>query len=76
MANSIQDKLIDSLGTYDRGVKEQDFYVNRMNALPSVLVEMAYISNPNEETLLRSTTFRQKVATGIRKGLEEYFNNF
>lgn len=64
------------MGTYDRGVKEQEFYVNRMNQLPSILVELAFISNPKEEALLRSTAFRQKAAIEITKGLEEYFTNF
>jgi N-acetylmuramoyl-L-alanine amidase len=76
LGQSIQEKLYASLSTYDRGVKEQDFYVNRMNELPSVLVELAYISNPKEEALLRSNDFRQKAAIGVRQGLEDYFNNF
>ncbi|WP_274856023.1 N-acetylmuramoyl-L-alanine amidase [Bacillus methanolicus] len=76
MADAIQKNMISSMGTYNRGVKEQEFYVNRMNQLPSILVELAFISNPNEEKLLRSTDFRKKAAIGITKGLEEYFTNF
>ncbi|MDP4171209.1 MAG: N-acetylmuramoyl-L-alanine amidase, partial [Bacillota bacterium] len=76
LANAIQHRLIASLDTYDRGVQEQEFYVNRMNELPSILVELAYISNPSEEKLLSSPAFRQKAAIGIRQGLEDYFNNF
>ena len=76
MAKDIQDNMIKSLGTYDRGVKEQSFYVNRMNELPSILVELAFISNPKEEALLKSSTFQQKAAVGIKNGLEEYFSNF
>jgi N-acetylmuramoyl-L-alanine amidase len=76
MADSVQKNLISALGTYNRGVKEQEFYVNRMNELPSILVELAFLSNPKEEALLNSPAFRQKAATGIRKGLEEYFSNF
>ncbi|MFO1444398.1 N-acetylmuramoyl-L-alanine amidase [Bacillus sp. Bva_UNVM-123] len=76
LGNAIQKSLISSLGTYNRGVKEQEFYVNRMNELPSVLVELAFLSNPKEEALLKTTEFRKKAAVGITKGLEEYFNNF
>ena len=76
LGNAIQKSMISSMNTYNRGVKEQNFYVNRMNQLPSVLVELAFISNPNEEALLKTTAFRQKAAVGITKGLEEYFNNF
>ncbi|RHW37276.1 N-acetylmuramoyl-L-alanine amidase [Neobacillus notoginsengisoli] len=74
LANAIQKNLIVSLGTYNRGVKEEAFYVNRMNELPSILVEMAFISNPSEEALLKTTAFRQKAAIGIKNGLQEYFN--
>lgn len=74
LAKSIQSDLVKAVGTYNRGVKEQVFYVNRMNELPSVLVELAFISNPKEEALLASTTFRKNAAIGIRKGLENYFN--
>ena len=76
LGQDIQQNMVSTLNTYNRGVKEQEFYVNRMNELPSVLVEMAFISNPKEEALLRSNDFRQKVAVGITQGFKEYFNNF
>lgn len=74
LATSIQSDLVKAVGTYNRGVKEQVFYVNRMNELPSVLVELAFISNPTEEALLASASFQKNAAIGIRKGLENYFN--
>lgn len=76
LGNAVQKNMIFSLGTFNRGVKEQNFYVNRMNEIPSILVELAFLSNPKEEALLKTTEFRQKAAVGITKGLEEYFNNF
>lgn len=76
MANAVQKNLVASLGTYNRGVKEQSFYVNRMNELPSILVELAFISNPTEEALLKSAEGQQKAAIGIAKGLDEYFKSF
>jgi N-acetylmuramoyl-L-alanine amidase len=76
LAKIVQKHLVAQLGTYNRGYKQQEFYVNRKNELPSILVELAFISNPNEEALLKTKAFRQKAAVGIRKGLEEYFNNF
>ncbi|NHM30037.1 N-acetylmuramoyl-L-alanine amidase [Bacillus sp. C11] len=73
LASNVQKNLIGTVKTYDRGIKEQDYYVNRMNELPSILVETAFISNPTEEALLKSPSFRQNTAVGIRKGLESYF---
>jgi N-acetylmuramoyl-L-alanine amidase len=76
MGQFVQQNLVSVTSTYNRGVKEELFYVNRMNELPSILVEMAYISNPVEEALLASTSFRQKVAVGITKGMQAYFSSF
>ena len=76
LAQVVQKNLINAIGTTNRGVQEQEFYVNRMNELPSILVEVAFISNPREETLLKSSTFQQKAAKGIATGIKEYFNNF
>lgn len=75
MASNIQKNLVTSIGTPSRGVKEQEFYVNRMNELPSILIELAFISNRTEESLMRTDTFKRNSAIGIRKGLEEYFSN-
>lgn len=76
LAQYVQQSLVAQLGTPNRGYKEQEFYVNRKNELPSILVELAFVSNPNEEALLKTKAFRQKAAVGIRQGLEQYFNNF
>ncbi|MFT4414425.1 SH3 domain-containing protein [Fredinandcohnia humi] len=76
LAAIVQKHLIQNLGTYNRGTKEQEFYVNKYNGLPSILVELAFISNPREEGLLKTQEFRQKAATSIRQGLEEYFSAF
>ena len=74
LAKSVQSDLVKAVGTYNRGVKEQNFYVNRMNELPSVLVELAFISNPTEEAKLATASFQKNAAIGIRKGLNNYFN--
>jgi N-acetylmuramoyl-L-alanine amidase len=74
LAYDLLPNMTAATGTYNRGVKMQNLYVNRMNELSSVLVELAFISNPKEEGLLKTTTFRQKASEGIRKGLQEYFS--
>jgi N-acetylmuramoyl-L-alanine amidase len=74
LGEAVQSNLVSQVGTANRGVHEQLFYVNRMNELPSVLVELAFLSNPSEEALLKTESFRRQAALGIRKGLEEYFN--
>ncbi|QOR66270.1 N-acetylmuramoyl-L-alanine amidase [Cytobacillus suaedae] len=76
LGKTVQRHLISQLGTHDRGVKNQEFFVNKRNELPSILIELAFISNPTEEALLQTTEFRLKAAVAIKNGLEEYFSNF
>ena len=49
----------------DRGVKQAGFYVLRGALMPSVLVEVAFISNPEEEYLLRTLDYRLGTAEAI-----------
>ena len=43
--------------------------------MPSVLAEIAFISNPIEERRLRQPDFRQKVAEGLFEGIRNYLNS-
>ena len=58
----------------DRGVKQADFYVMRgtMGAMPSVLVEIGFISNPSEEKRLRKGVFQQEMAEAIGRGIAKF----
>jgi N-acetylmuramoyl-L-alanine amidase len=61
--------------TEDHGVKTAPFYVLRYTAMPSILAELAFISNPVEEKRLRQTDFRQKAAEGLFEGIRNYLNS-
>lgn len=56
--------------------RTDNFYVLRLNNHPSVLVETAYLSNPEDEALLATEDYRQKLAEGIYAGVVDYFNQF
>ncbi|RMG03742.1 MAG: N-acetylmuramoyl-L-alanine amidase [Nitrospirae bacterium] len=77
LAHFIQNSLISRLSrsyssVTDLGVKQALFYVLVGAEMPSVLVEVAFISNPREERLLRSRTFRQRSAEAMAKGIYRY----
>lgn len=74
LSDMIQNSLTKQAGTYDRGTNTANFYVLKHNELPSVLVELAFVSNPTEETKLRSEAFRKTAAQGIFNGVANYFN--
>ncbi len=53
----------------DHGVKTAPFYVLRYTSMPSILAEIAYISNHGEEDLLRTSLFTTRVAESLQEGI-------
>ena len=56
----------------DHGVKTAPFFVLRMTTMPAILAEVAFISNPTEEKLLKSSTYQKRMARGIFEGIQAY----
>jgi len=73
LAQFIQTELVKQIGLKDRGVKQGNYYVTRYTKMPAVLVELAFISNPEEEVLLRNKAFQRKCAVGIANGILLFF---
>ncbi len=59
----------------DHGVKTAPFYVLRFTSMPSILAEVAFISNPDEEVLLRKPTFLNEVAQSLYQGILSFLAN-
>jgi N-acetylmuramoyl-L-alanine amidase len=72
LAERIQEGLNALLGTANRGVKQAPFKVLTGAACPAVLVETAFISNPEEEKALGTEGFQDSVAQAIYLSLVEY----
>jgi N-acetylmuramoyl-L-alanine amidase len=72
LAQMIQDELGVLLGIPSRGVKTANFVVLREPGVPSVLVETAFISHPDDEARLRDVAFRQRVAQAIYRGITRF----
>ena len=73
LAVAVQNQLNHLVGIKERGVKQAPFAVLRSAAMPAVLVETAFISNPREEAKLKDPTFRKKVAEAITQGVRHFF---
>lgn len=69
LANSIQSQLLETLGTVDRGVKTAGFYVLRYTNCPAVLVEVGFISNPEEENMLNNRV--EDIGNAIARGISD-----
>jgi N-acetylmuramoyl-L-alanine amidase len=59
-----------------REVQQAAFVVLKSPAMPSLLVETAYISNPDEERKLRTPAEQQRLAEAIFSGIDSYFRKF
>jgi len=65
-------RLDDYYDVEDHGVKTAPFYVLRYTAMPSILAEIAFITNPTEERLMQSDAFLNRVAESIFDGVKSY----
>jgi N-acetylmuramoyl-L-alanine amidase len=79
LAGDIQDNLTERLqlvsrSEKNRGVKKAPFVVLIGANMPSVLSEVSFVSNPNDERLLRKGDQRQRIADGLYRGISTYLD--
>lgn len=70
LAAKIQNQIANSLGTVNRGTKTANFAVLAYTDMPAVLVETAFITNPNDAKLLRER--QEEFARAIARGVTDY----
>jgi N-acetylmuramoyl-L-alanine amidase len=73
LAQFIQQYLVDKLGTFNRGVKQEELYVLNHTNMPAVLEEVVFISNQEEEDKIMKDDFKEKSAVAIYKGIVKHF---
>ena len=73
LAQFMQSSLIEQLGTFDRGVKEEELYVLQNTNMPAVLEEVVFISNQRGEDRIMKESFKDKAALAMYKGIIKYF---
>lgn len=72
LANTIQTEFRTRAGRNDRGVHQAGFLVLRETSMPSVLVELGYITNADEETYLNTTQGQEYMASAIYRAVRDY----
>ena len=72
LAQKLQDQLISKLKLTDRGAKEKNLSVLRNTIMPSALVEVMFISWPEEHELLKQERYRDLAAEAIAQGILNY----
>ena len=72
LARTVQSQLSQATGTNDRGIRRAPFIVLIGAQAPSILVELGFISNLQDERLLRSEEYRDKLARALMRAVENY----
>ena len=73
LAEAVQEELNALSGTGNRGIKQAPFRVLVGATMPAVLIETAFISNPEEEKKLASPAFQQSIADAVARAVERFF---
>jgi N-acetylmuramoyl-L-alanine amidase len=69
LAASIHRNVVSGAPSENRGIRRRGFYVLRKTAIPSVLVECGFLTNPTEGRLALTGDYRQKLAEQIARGI-------
>jgi len=72
LAKNVQDEFRTRVGRVDRGVKQSGFYVISFTTMPSILIEMGFLTNPTEEDFLNSKQGKEYMASAIYRAIKKY----
>ena len=73
LAEMVQRGMVKGTALNDRGVSSAGFLVLHRTVMPSILVELGFISNSKDENLIASKEGQEKLAKGIFNGFAEYY---
>lgn len=74
LARAIENRLADGIGLKSNGISFGNLHVLRENDTVSTLVELGFLTNAKDESIIRSSDYQKKAAKAIAKGLEDYFS--
>jgi len=75
LAEQILAHIVGQTGCISRGVKPGRFYVIRETVMPSILVEIGFLTNREERSNMRKKSYLDKVAKGIAQGINAYIKS-
>lgn len=77
LAGEVHSRAVKSLNTVDRGIQnDQSFYVIRNAQMPAILAELGYMTNPDEESRIKSSAYQANAAKALADGVKKYFKVF
>jgi len=72
LGSLIQSQFKQRVGRKDRGVRQAGYYVTCFTQMPSVLVELGFLTNPTEEDFLNSTAGKELMASALLRAFRAY----
>lgn len=72
LAQTIHRSILESLQIRDRGVRQARFYVLRRTSMPSVLVEVGFVTGREDAARLSNPAYRSQMAAAIARGILQY----
>lgn len=76
MANLFRNQLLDDLGTKNRGTKTAAYYVLKHNTVPSILIELGFISGNTDYNKLTNATFQKNAAKSLYTSMVSMFQTY
>jgi len=75
LAESVQRHMNELTGTRDRGVRQAPFRVLMGATMPAILVEVGFISSPDEEARLSDPDYRNRIVEALDKAIHDYLRD-
>ncbi len=76
LAETVQKGMVNRTKLHNRGVSSAGFLVLHKTVMPSILVELGFISNPTEEKFIASKAGQKSLAQGIFDGFSNYYQTY
>jgi N-acetylmuramoyl-L-alanine amidase len=73
LALEVQSGIVRETAAVDKGTQAATFYVLRNTTMPSILVEMGFVTNAAEAAKLQNDAYRNRIAQGVFTGIVKYF---
>lgn len=74
LAEMVQHEMIQATGAVDRSVKQSPFYVIKNARSPAILVEVGFVSNPDEGSRLATDAYQTLLAEALAQGILDFFS--
>lgn len=76
LAQSIHKQIVEAMGFRDREVREDQLKVLTYSNMPAALVEVGYLTNPEEEGVMLGADGQARAAQAIVEGIKQYFSAY